>query len=146
MFATQQSERPSRRLIAFILPIAAGGVAVFSLGSNKFLRDVDVIHLGMPVDNLSVDENGDIWAAAFSKVLKLLGSFGDPYKVDSPTTLWRIRKVLGGYVTEKVLENADAVVLGGATVVRHDVKTGKLFIGGKVYKSERYETLNADVS
>ena len=95
------------------------------------LRDIDVIHLGMPVDNLSVDKNGDVWAAAFPKVLQLLKSFSDPSHIDSPTSIWRIRKVQGSYVKQKVLEDAEARIVGSATVVTHDTKTGKLFIGGK---------------
>ena len=111
-------------------------IRVMALGPNNLLREVDVINLGMPVDNLSVDKSGDIWAAAFPKVLKLLESFGDPYNINSPTTVWRIRKTTDGYTTQKILEDAEAAIVGGATVVRHDVKTGKLFISGGLCQSQ----------
>jgi hypothetical protein len=108
--------------------------------SNHTLTPVDTIHLGMPVDNLSVDRrSGDLYAAAFPDVLTLLKSFKDPYHVDSPTTVWRIRKRAAGqvgsgagaaYEVEKVVEDREAKVLGGGTVARHDSETGRLFIGG----------------
>lgn len=108
--------------------------------ANQTLTEVDTIHLGMPVDNLSVDlRSGDLYAAAFPDVLKLLKSFKDPYHVDSPTTVWRIRKRSGekagsgsgsAYEVKKILEDKEAKVVGGATIARHDSKTGRLFIGG----------------
>ena len=35
------------------------------------------------------------------------------------------------YRVEKVIEDKDAKVLSGSTTVRHDVKTGRLFVSGK---------------
>jgi hypothetical protein len=55
-------------------------------------------------------------------------------------TIWRIRKTVDvgksgvrsvDYRVEKVLEDKDSKVLSGSTTVRHDVKTGRLFISGK---------------
>ena len=96
------------------------------------LKEIDVIHLGMPVDNLSINKNGDIYAAAFPKALKFVETSKDPYHRDAPSTIWRIRKKGGGkgYEAMKVLEDREAKIMGGATVARHDVKTGRLFIGG----------------
>ena len=85
-----------------------------------------------------MDRDGTIFAASFPKVLTTLKSFDDPQKVDAPSTIWRIKRKGKGEVTgpedyeiEKVLEDKEAKVVGGATVARHDVKTGRIFIGGK---------------
>lgn len=96
------------------------------------LKEIDVIHLGMPVDNLSLDKSsGHIYAAAFPRMIIMLKPFGKPYEIDSPTTIWCIRKSASGYETTKVLEDKEANTVGGAIVVAHDSKTGRLSIGGK---------------
>ena len=97
---------------------------------NHTLKDVDVIDVGMPIDNLSVDSNDDIYAAGFPNILQLLKSFTDPYNVECPSTLWRIRKSVSGYEVKKILEDKAKKIMSGATIVQHDVKTGRLFIGG----------------
>lgn len=112
-------------------------IRVMKLQPDITLKEIDVIHLGMPVDNLSLDKSsGDIYAAAFPKMTIMLKTFGKPYELDSPTTIWRIRKSVSGYRTTKVLEDKEVKAVGGATVAAHDSKTGRLFIGGKF--SQRY--------
>ena len=97
------------------------------------LTEVHVIHLGMPVDNLSVDLTGDIYAAAFPKSLKVVEEFRDPYGKGFPSTIWRIRRLGSGldYEATKIFEDGEAKIIQGATVVRHDTKTGRLFIAGE---------------
>lgn len=75
-------------------------------------------------------------AAAFPKMNIMLKTFGKPYELDPPTTIWRIRKSASGYETTKVLEDKEAKTVGWATIAAHDSKTGRLFIGGKF--SQRY--------
>lgn len=116
--------------------------------STNTLHVLHTIHLGMPVDNMSVDSNGDIWAAAFPKILDVLFAFRNPREKGFPSTIWRIRRVDSGsvldisdivsrsfddlkYETTKILEERDVDVIRGATVARHDVKTGRLFLGGE---------------
>ena len=108
-------------------------IRVMELQSDLMLKEVDVIHVGMPIDNLSVDRNGDIYAAAFPKILRLLDSFKDPHHVDSPSTIWRIHKAGLSYEVKKMLEDREAKTMGGATVARHDAKSGMLFIGGNFH-------------
>lgn len=102
--------------------------------SSHTLEEVDVIKIGMPVDNLSVDEQGDIYAAGFPKMLDLLASLQDPYNIYPPSTIFRIRKSLDEgrprYIVTKVLEDRDTVAMGGVTTALHDVKSGRLFMGG----------------
>ena len=102
------------------------------LEGDLTLREVHVIRLNMPIDNLSVDQNGDIYAAAFPKILKVVRAFKNPYGKGFPSTIWRIRRLGPGmdYEVKKVLEDGAAKIIQGATVTRHDTKTGRLFLGG----------------
>lgn len=128
----------------FYVPSAIDGqVRVFALQSNQTLRLLDTIHVGMPLDNISPDANGDLYVPGFPSLPQTAKAFDDPYNQISPVTIWRIRKTVdasGGvvksvdYRVEKVVEDREAKVLSGSTTVRHDVKTGRLFIGGKLRK------------
>ena len=102
---------------------------------NRRLEEVDVIRVGMPVDNLSVDQAGDIYAASFPQILKVVKSFQDPYRIGFTSTIWRIRRSGSSYEVKKVLEDREAKVLGGATVAVHDTVTGRLFAGGIVHQT-----------
>ena len=107
-------------------------IRVMKLETDLTLSEVHVIHVGMPIDNLSVDHVGDIYAAAFPKILDVGTAFNDPYGTYFPSTIWRLRR-LGSelnYEVTKILEDGLGDVIQGATVARHDSKTGKLFIGG----------------
>ena len=99
--------------------------------SNGALQEVDSISVGMPIDNLAVDANGDIWAAGLPVAYKNAKMWWDPHGVAAPSTVWRIRKGAEGYEVVKVLEDGEGRVLGGVTSVRHDVRTGRLWMGGK---------------
>ena len=102
----------------------------------------------MPIDNLNLDKEGNLWGAAFPNVQNFVAAARIPYKLDGMSTVWRIRKVgEGEYVTEKVVEDRSAKVIGGATVAVHDVQTRRIFTGGKCpgsYKLDRRKkTVNA---
>ena len=109
-------------------------IRVMRLTDQLDLEEVHSIYVGMPVDNLSVDQAGDIYAAGLPKVLDLLAAFENPLRLRSPSTIWRIRriKMTLDYEVTKVLEDREASYINGATVARHDVKTGRLFIGGLI--------------
>lgn len=83
------------------------------------------------MDNLSVDSNGDIFAASFPHLYKTARSFDDPFAVNPPSAVFRIRKLDGGeYEVKKMLED-DGGVLPGSTVAVHDPKKPeKYFFGG----------------
>lgn len=92
----------------------------------------------MPLDNISPDANGDLYVAGIPMLGQAAKSFSEPWKQISPVTVWRISRagdaaVPGGagYKLEKVIEDKESKVLSGTTTVRHDVKTGRLFMGGK---------------
>jgi hypothetical protein len=105
-------------------------VRVMTWQKDGSLRENTVLKLGMPIDNLAVDAQGDIFVAGFPQVTRVLKSFNDPYGEVASSTLFRIRKTTGDYIVTKLLEDADGSTFGGATVVRHDIQTGRLFIGG----------------
>jgi arylesterase/paraoxonase len=117
----------------YVAQSSSGKITVFSLQpeTNTFLK-VNEISIGMPVDNLSIDENGDIWVAAFPVGVVLLMATDNPLEVDVPSAVFRIRKVKGeeAYEVKMVLEDIEGKTLPGSTGVVHDAKTGKLFLGG----------------
>ncbi|CZS92048.1 related to serum paraoxonase/arylesterase [Rhynchosporium agropyri] len=104
------------------------------------------IHLGMPVDNLSIDSAGDIFAACFPDVLALVANMDGPVvepRREIGSTVFRIRRISDGmgegeeegtirHVVEKVLEDLEGKVLPGATTAVHDVKTGSIWLGGVI--------------
>ena len=108
-------------------------IRVMKLESDLTLSEVHVIRVGMPIDNLSVDHIGDVYAAAFPKILEVGRALNDPYGTKFPSTIWRLRRIgLGlNYEITKILEDEVGNVIQGATVATHDSKTGILFIGGK---------------
>lgn len=101
-------------------------------------RVLKVIKTWHPLDNLSLDKStGDIYAAAFTDVLKTVRSFEKPFERNPPSGVLRIRK-LGSkrengeleYEVTKVLED-NGSVLPGATVAVHDSGVPeRFFLGG----------------
>jgi hypothetical protein len=114
-----------------------GQIRVYFVDSDNLLQQVDTIRTGMPLDNISPDVRGDLYVAGFPNLRAALAGLADPMNVDAPSSILRIRKTVDvekrkvDYRVEKVVEDRDGKVLSGATTVRHDAKTGRLFIGGK---------------
>ena len=108
-----------------------GTIDIFKVLSDGGLEKVDSIFAGYGVDNLSGDENGDIYVAAFPRGLDIFKAYDDPYNARPPATALRLRKQDGQYVIEKVIEDAHGEALPVATTVVHDAKTGRLFFSSK---------------
>lgn len=104
-----------------------------SLSSNVNFTLLDTIPIGMPLDNFALDLNGDLWIPGFPNGVEAVKWTADPVGLRSPVTVWRLKKLTGeeGYEVKKMLEDGEAKVLNAATTVRHDAKTGRLFLGGK---------------
>jgi hypothetical protein len=125
----------------YVPSVVDGNIRVLELnGQGEKMRLIDTISVGMPLDNLSPDANGDIYAPGFPNIYQTAKGFGDPANEIAPVTIWRIRKVIEkgaegvqkvNYQVTKILEDKDSKVLSGSTTVRHDAKTGRLFIGGE---------------
>lgn len=122
-----------------------GTISVFTLTADHNLQLINTIQTGMPLDNLSVDSNGDIFAAGIPQSYKWIRTSKAPFDEISPSTVFQIRRInsKGGqakgrknlftseleYQVEKILED-DGSVLPGSTVAVHDADMGRFFMGG----------------
>ncbi|KAF4973962.1 hypothetical protein FZEAL_9069 [Fusarium zealandicum] len=109
-----------------------GTVHIYRTLPNNDLEKVEDVSTGFSLDNISVDQHGDIWVAAFPMGLEILKAYNDPYNAHPPSTVLRITKVDGKYVVDKIIEDAAGEVLPGATTVVHDAKTGRLFFSSVI--------------
>ncbi|KAF2127489.1 serum paraoxonase/arylesteras-like protein [Dothidotthia symphoricarpi CBS 119687] len=115
-----------------------GKVRVFGVRDDKTLKLLDTISVGMPIDNISPDANGDIYVAGFPRLRDIFKSFPNPREIGAAVSILRIKKVDASsadrvrYTVEKVIEDEKAEVLSGVTVATHDAKTGRLFAGAVV--------------
>ncbi|QSZ30682.1 hypothetical protein DSL72_000240 [Monilinia vaccinii-corymbosi] len=124
-------------------------IHIFSLSNEKTLLKLDTLQAPYPIDNMSVDENGDILAASIPQIYKWVQGLNDR-SILVPTAVVRIRrkgddfnrliregtregKSLGkseeGYFVETVVED-DGTILSAATTAVHDAKKGMLYLGG----------------
>jgi hypothetical protein len=116
-----------------------GYIRVYALTSSNLLQHIDTIRTGMPIDNISPDARGDLYVPGFPSMKAAMAGMNDPLNKSVPSTILRIRKIVDverkkvDYRVEKVLEDREGKIISGATTVRHDVKTGRLFMGGKLY-------------
>ncbi|KAF7563919.1 hypothetical protein G7046_g182 [Stylonectria norvegica] len=110
----------------------AGTIYVYKVLSDNSLEKVDVIPLGYSVDNVSVDRNGDLYAAVFPRGIDIFKAYDDPYNARPPTAALQIKKVDGRYVVKKIIEDGLGEALPAATTVVHDVKTGRLFFSSVI--------------
>ncbi|KAM0443962.1 hypothetical protein ACHAQK_002709 [Fusarium lateritium] len=109
-----------------------GTLYIYRILLNKDLQKIDEVKLGYGLDNASIDENGDIWVAAFPVTAAIFAAYEDPHGARTPSAVLRVRKTQGKYVVDKVLEDADGEVLPAATTVVHDAKTGRLFLSSVI--------------
>jgi arylesterase/paraoxonase len=97
------------------------------------LKRLKVLQTGYPLDNLSLDKRtGDIYGAVFTSVLKALKSFKDPFGLNPPSGVLRIRRLPKEgleYEITKVLED-DGSVLPASTVAAHDAGVPERFFMG----------------
>jgi hypothetical protein len=112
-----------------------GGISTFEEQRDHSLVLTDVIPTDRIVDNLSVDENGALWAAGIPSAFLWLSALSDPAKV-APSSALRITKNVGENAffgeklkVEKVFED-DGTMASGVTCVVHDVRRKTLFLSG----------------
>jgi len=105
------------------------------------LKELGFIRIGMPIDTLSIDANGDIWVAGLPKALKSIPASSNPFTKQSPASVWRVTRTSEGYKKVKVLEDREMEVLNQVSTVQHDVKTGRLFIGDGSSRSYLIDSL-----
>jgi arylesterase/paraoxonase len=131
--------------LIYVPSTALGVIDVFSLGQDHLLTKIDTIKIGMPIDNLSVDKNGDIFVASFPRLYQFAVQTNNPFDVHPASSVFRIKRAGKGYhgtgrkghlegddaeyEVELVMED-DGSVLPSATVAVHDAETGRFFLGG----------------
>ncbi|KAF7868798.1 uncharacterized protein EAF02_009534 [Botrytis sinoallii] len=124
-------------------------IQIFSLTDEKTLLKQDTLQAPYPIDNLSIDENGDIIAASIPQGLKWFQYLSDQ-SIQVPAAVVRIRrrgsdfdrlikegvregKDLGkseeGYIVETMVED-NGKILTSVTAAVHDVRRGTLYLGG----------------
>lgn len=111
-----------------------GRISIWSLQPDRSLLKVDEVSIGVPIDNLSVDANGDIFAVVFPDSMKLVKEIQNPAGGAVPSAVFRVRRLGDGKLEiKKILEDKEGLTLPtGATTAVHDVKTGRLFLGGVI--------------
>lgn len=122
-----------KETILYLPDSITGRLYIYRILPNKDLEKINEVNLGYGVDNASIDENGDIWIAAFPIGVEIFKAYDDPYNAHPPSAVLRVRKIWGEYVVEKVLEDAKGEVLPAATTVVHDARTGRLFLSSKSF-------------
>ena len=134
--------------LVYVSEIITGIIHVFSQNEDRLLEKVDEITVGLPVDNLSIDSEGNVWGAALPQVYTWFKSAKDP-SIIPPTTAIKISRKSdkgygefsrrnqnhydGEYVVEKVLEDGSGA-LPGSTAVVHDPQTGRIYLSGLMSK------------
>lgn len=113
---------------------AIGGIKVYETHQNGSIKLTADIDLPYTIDNLSIDQSGDMWAAVITRGIEFIRHAYSPFKSKVPAaSVFRITRTGSGtYETVKVLEDRDGEVLPGATTVVHDAATGRLFLSGKI--------------
>jgi hypothetical protein len=130
----QSAKFPNR---IYVPASADANIRVFELQADNTLTLIDVIHTGYPSDNITVDEDDNIYTASFPNVPKLLAKFKDPWNVASPTTVLKISRNYDKdqffgkkWNVEKLLED-DGSGMSGATTAVWDKHNGGLWLSGK---------------
>jgi DNA-binding beta-propeller fold protein YncE len=120
----------------YVANSASGLITVHKL-VNKELIQVESIDTGYPMDNLWLDADGNLIAAAIADSIAFVKSSMNPYSVVAPATVLAINdiakqlKIHGKNVkVSKLVEDRDTKSLPSSTVAVHDVKGHKLFLAG----------------
>jgi hypothetical protein len=116
---------------------ASGEITVHEYSDNV-LVEVDRIPLNVPLDNLSVDKEGNVVAAAIPHSIGFMQAADDPYNRVAAAGVVMVRR-LGqtntdsagsNYEAIKVIEDKDGKLLPTTTVAVHDAETDRLFLAG----------------
>ena len=116
---------------------ASGEITVHEY-SDDVLVEVDRIHLNVPLDNLSLDKEGNVVAAAIPHSIGFMQAADDPYNRVAAAGVVMVRKrertnsdtAGSNYDAIKVIEDRDGKLLPTTTVAVHDAETDRLFLAG----------------
>lgn len=98
---------------------------------------VALIKTGIPLDNISVDNEGNLIAAGFPAPLKVPKAIENSREIVAPGVALKIERKFGKrkswedeYVVSKLVEDGNAEKLPTPSVAVHDGSTGRVFISG----------------
>ncbi|OKL61997.1 hypothetical protein UA08_02918 [Talaromyces atroroseus] len=135
-FAFPNGIASDRNGFYYVAHSVTGIVTVHQL-QNGSLNRVDEIPLGYPIDNLSMDAEGSLIAAAIPDVLGFTKASEDPYNLVAPATVLSVNGVVSQlqsgarqYDIAKIVEDKHGTALPTITVTLHDVKSNRLFLAG----------------
>ncbi|KAI4519243.1 calcium-dependent phosphotriesterase [Schizophyllum commune Loenen D] len=96
------------------------------------LKVVGVYVHDLPLDNLTVDKRGTVWAAGFPKGADLISKhIPDPLNNPSASTAVRVSCVEGKCVVDKPFESDGSNnIASGTTTVAYDAERRRLFLSG----------------
>ena len=113
-----------------------GMVTVHRLENGQLIQ-IESIPLGYPIDNISLDADNNLIAAAIPDLLGYVKASEDPYNVVPPATVFSIESIIGhiashanDYRITKLVEDNSGKVLPGISTALHDVQSQRLFLGG----------------
>lgn len=114
----------------------AGGLTILEEQADNTLVVKDFVPTDRPMDNLSVDSNGFVWAAGFPSVFHLFKHLSNP-SVPCPSSALRFsintntQEVAFGskYKVEKAFED-DGIRASGITSVAYDAERNHLYLHG----------------
>ncbi|CAG7935033.1 unnamed protein product [Penicillium nalgiovense] len=123
----------------YVAHSVTGLVTVHKLVGDQLVQ-VDKIHTGLPLDNLSLDADGNLLAAAIPDSITFVKSIENPYELVAPATVLTVNGIATqlrthdgkGCEVSKLVEDRDAKWLPSSTVAVKDVKSHRLFLGGVV--------------
>ncbi|KAJ4483329.1 hypothetical protein J3R30DRAFT_1765689 [Lentinula aciculospora] len=112
-------------------------VKMFEMQDDDSLISLEGVHCDTPIDNLSIDKEGTLFAAGMPKPLDFLEHHKNS-SYPSPVCAWTFSKNTDQgafygekYKVQKVYED-DGAIASGATTVVHDAERGRLFMHGVV--------------
>lgn len=112
---------------------------MYRLTQTGSLEQITKIEIGMPLDNLSVDSDGNLWVAALPRMFDTVESIAEPFDKTAPSAIFKISKTEDAqYKVEQVLADGEGEVLGGATTAVFDRKSDRLFIGGTLNEIRQF--------
>ncbi|KAJ3772107.1 hypothetical protein FB446DRAFT_65717 [Lentinula raphanica] len=112
-------------------------IKMFERQDDNSLVYVEKVHTETPIDNLSIDQEGTVYAAGAPKSVELMKHiFNSSHP--SPVCGWAVSQNTGEgafygekYKVQKAYEN-DGTIASGSTTVVHDAERGRLFMHGAV--------------
>ncbi|KAL1734760.1 hypothetical protein EV714DRAFT_201961 [Schizophyllum commune] len=107
-------------------------VRILKRRADDTLEVVEVYEHALPLDNLTVDKRGTVWAAGFPKGADLISKhIPDPLNNPSASTAVRVSCMEGKCVVDKPFESDGSNnIASGTTTVAYDAERKRLFLSG----------------